>query len=198
MKKLKQLALLFLSIGSFSTVAQGQFTVGTKFACCKSVYNSTVGGGGCTTVTRTLRDRALTQADASARCAVKGSQMKWGTHSCPASSCSNSGSTPRVCSGSIRITNTASTSARFHFVQANGTKHGQHHLGAGLTSTYRGITAKPSRGSCARAFATMKLKWRIGRSDEANLSVRLNNPVTLYDYKENGRTTGIYTSPIGH
>ena len=56
-------------------------TLGTKFVCCSPESVSCLGGGGGTIYHTMLRDRAITQVDAKARCGVY--QMHWGTHSCP-------------------------------------------------------------------------------------------------------------------
>ena len=55
---------------------------GTKFVCCRPESVSCLGGGGATVWHRTLKDRALTQADAKLRCGFH--KMYWATHSCPA------------------------------------------------------------------------------------------------------------------
>jgi hypothetical protein len=87
---------LFGVLGAVSSL-QAQ-TFGTKFVCCRVETTSGLGNAGCTKYTPALRDRALTQADAYARCVgVFAYDMKWATHQCPATSCSGSStpSTPR-------------------------------------------------------------------------------------------------------
>ena len=80
---LKLLAVTSITLVSTQLAA---IEFGTKFACCSQNENSSLGGGGCVVPKRTLRDRALTQVDAGARCLALGSTLQWGTHSCPAPS----------------------------------------------------------------------------------------------------------------
>lgn len=81
------LTAIAITVLSWASSASA-FDFGTKFVCCRPQSMSCLGGGGSTTYARTLRDRALTQVDAKARCGFD--QMYWGTHSCPADvPCSN-------------------------------------------------------------------------------------------------------------
>lgn len=77
---LSYLGILWIALVAVKSPA---FSIGTKFACCRSQTPSCLGGGSSTIWTRVLADRALTQADAQLRCGFN--RMVWNTHSCPAS-----------------------------------------------------------------------------------------------------------------
>jgi hypothetical protein len=98
---LKFLATIIAAL-TFSTFASA-FEFGTKFACCRAQSVSCLGGGGATVWSTTLKDRALTQVDAKARCGFD--HMYWATHSCPASTQCNPDPTPPTTQYDINFRN---------------------------------------------------------------------------------------------
>ncbi|MFW7381780.1 MAG: hypothetical protein ACOH5I_23440 [Oligoflexus sp.] len=86
---------LLSTLSLFTSQANAQ-SFGTKFACCHHESVSGLSSGSCSVITRTLKDRALTQVDAGARCLALGSRLEWATHECPVAKPCNGNQGPSV------------------------------------------------------------------------------------------------------